>query len=302
MFKVSVAMATYNGEKYIESQLRSVLSQIRQPDEVVITDDCSTDGTAEIINRFISENALTGWSVTVNRENLGYIKNFKNAISKTTGDIVFLCDQDDIWCEDKIESIGSVFTAFDRVCAVSSAFSVIDGDGNDTKKAQSGNFGLINMRLNKALQKIPMRVIMHSNISPGCTLAVRRDIADAYAKSSPCVLPHDYELNLIAAAKDGLYFYNRPLIKYRIHGENTLGLDGKPQTRTEIAREKLNAAEAVMNAGGGSDIFEVCERRLNALENRDKTEILKLNRKAAYRSLYSLRERAGDLLFVLGRD
>ena len=60
MFKVSVAMATYNGEKYIESQLRSVLSQIRQPDEVVITDDCSTDGTVEIINRFISENRLTG--------------------------------------------------------------------------------------------------------------------------------------------------------------------------------------------------------------------------------------------------
>ena len=302
VFKVSVAMATYNGEKYIESQLRSVLSQIRQPDEVIITDDCSTDNTVEIINRFISENRLTGWSVTVNSQNLGYIKNFKNAISKTTGDIVFLCDQDDVWCEDKIESLDSVFTSSHGVRAVSSAFSVIDGNGNDTVSEQDRNFGLINMRLNKTLQKIPMKVIMHSNISPGCTLAVSRETADIYVKSSPCALPHDYELNLIAAAKDGLYFYNRPLIKYRIHGNNTLGLDGKPQTRTEIAREKLNAAEAVMNAGGGADIFDVCEKRLNALENRDKKEILKLNRKAAYRRLYSIKERAGDILFVLGRD
>ena len=178
---------------------------------------------------------------------------------------------------------------------------MIDGNGNDTVSEQDRNFGLINMLLNKTLQKIPMKVIMHSNISPGCTLAVSRETADIYVKSSPCALPHDYELNLIAAAKDGLYFYNRPLIKYRIHGNNTLGLDGKPQTRTEIAREKLNAAEAVMNAGGGADIFDVCEKRLNALENRDKKEILKLNGKAAYRRLYSIKERAGDILFVLGR-
>ena len=56
-----------------------------------------------------------------------------------------------------------------------------------------------------------------------------------------------------------------------------------------------------MNAGGGADIFDVCEKRLNALENRDKKEILKLNRKAAYRRLYSIKERAGDILFTLGR-
>ncbi|MCQ2441204.1 MAG: glycosyltransferase [Clostridia bacterium] len=107
MLKISVAMTSYNGEKFIKTQLSSLLKQIRKPDEVIIVDDVSTDNTVEIIKDFITENGLYDWKLTVNEENLGFKQNFKKALSLATGDIIFLCDQDDDWCEDTIASISS---------------------------------------------------------------------------------------------------------------------------------------------------------------------------------------------------
>lgn len=95
MAKISVAMTTYNGSKYIIKQLDSLKNQSRKIDELVICDDCSTDNTVELVNDYIKSNNLEGWNMYSNENNLGFINNFKQAIKKTTGDIIFLCDQDD---------------------------------------------------------------------------------------------------------------------------------------------------------------------------------------------------------------
>lgn len=305
MLKITVAMTTYNGARYIKQQLTSVYHQIRRPDEVVIIDDGSTDRTVEIINSFIAENDLKSWRVVENRENLGFIRNFRKAVSFAEGDVVFLCDQDDVWYEDKIESISNLFATRPDILAVNSSFTVIDGENNDSDAAGprgKNNYGLIGQRLYRPLEKISLKTVMHRNISPGCTAAFRHEITDAYTRNTDCTLPHDYEMNLLAAAKDGLYFYNMPLVKYRIHDRNTLGFAAKPQTRIEIAAEKYAAAKSIRELPQRERLYLLCAERLRALTARRLTGVLMLWRHSDYLRFYSFKERIGDLVYVFRKN
>jgi len=101
-------MATYNGAKYLPEQLQSFLDQNRQPDEVIISDDCSTDSTVEICQKFANK-APFRVEVIRNENNLGYNKNFENALNHCTGDIIFISDQDDVWFANKIERVLKYF-------------------------------------------------------------------------------------------------------------------------------------------------------------------------------------------------
>lgn len=102
--KISIAMATYNGAKYLREQLESFNTQIRKPDELVVCDDASTDETIDILNEYKS-NVSFDMQVYVNPANLGYVQNFNKALSLCTGDFVFLSDQDDVWFKDKISTL-----------------------------------------------------------------------------------------------------------------------------------------------------------------------------------------------------
>lgn len=102
--KVSIAMATYNGEKFLNDQLKSFLNQTRQPDELVISDDNSSDSTIELLNVF-KESSPFKVKILTSKENVGYTKNFEKALNNVTGDLVFLSDQDDVWFKNKIEKM-----------------------------------------------------------------------------------------------------------------------------------------------------------------------------------------------------
>jgi glycosyltransferase involved in cell wall biosynthesis len=117
MVLISVAMATYNGEDYIEEQLQSIASQNRLPDEVVICDDASTDATVGLIDKF-ARNVPFAIRTYVNGANIGFSRNFNKALSLCEGDIVFLSDQDDVWFADKLSSTLRVFAARSEVCIV----------------------------------------------------------------------------------------------------------------------------------------------------------------------------------------
>ena len=103
--KISVCIASYNGEKYIKEQLNSILCQLEERDEVIISDDSSTDNTVQIIESFKDKR------IKIFREQKfkSPIYNFENAISKATGDIIFLSDQDDIWHKAKVHKIKQYF-------------------------------------------------------------------------------------------------------------------------------------------------------------------------------------------------
>lgn len=102
--KVSIAMATYNGEKYLGEQLLSLALQLRLPDELVISDDFSTDGTLGVIEEF-KNSAPFEVKVLANSTRVGCVGNFSKALSRCSGDLVFLCDQDDFWLSNKIQAM-----------------------------------------------------------------------------------------------------------------------------------------------------------------------------------------------------
>lgn len=106
---ISIAMATYNGEKYLQEQLDSFAVQTIQPDELVVCDDCSNDKTIEILEAF---KAKVNFEVRIlqNENNCGYAKNFARVICEAKGDYVFLSDQDDVWYPNKIETVLKTFT------------------------------------------------------------------------------------------------------------------------------------------------------------------------------------------------
>lgn len=112
--KVSIALATYNGEKYLYEQLSSFVSQTRQPDELVVCDDQSSDQTVNILREF-SRTAPFKVLVFVNDENLGYSQNFSKALSLCSGDYVFLSDQDDVWSPNKIQRVLATFESNEKV-------------------------------------------------------------------------------------------------------------------------------------------------------------------------------------------
>lgn len=217
--KISVAVATYNGEKYIEEQLRSIIAQTRPVDEVIISDDQSTDRTRGIIETFIREHALP-WKLITNPEK-GLFQNFYHAIQGTSGDLVLLCDQDDRWLADKVERIENVFRLHPEVLCLNTSFSYIDDNGDPIAVEQRKNYANNNLIKGTIEQdgivQVPLSDVFCKNISPGMTMAVTRKIIDMYLEHSEKKYIHDWEINCMAALVDGLYFYNAVLTEYRIH-------------------------------------------------------------------------------------
>lgn len=142
----SVAMATYNGALYIEKQLMSIFEQSTPVDEVIISDDGSSDGTLEIVEDFISNHNLGERWRLIHNEKHGVRGNFYNAIRNCTGDVVFLCDQDDVWKGQKVEEICQFFDACPSALCVDTSFVYVDKNGKQIDKtypAKTANNGLI---------------------------------------------------------------------------------------------------------------------------------------------------------------
>ena len=123
-FPISLVMTTYNGSKHIRKQLESLLLQTKQPNEVLIFDDQSTDDTVEIISEYIHANCLFNWTVVKNQNRVGWKKNFIEGIKKASGDYIFLSDQDDIWYPEKIEKMYDAIQ-MQKVCIISAHKSAL---------------------------------------------------------------------------------------------------------------------------------------------------------------------------------
>jgi glycosyltransferase involved in cell wall biosynthesis len=126
--KVSIAMCTCNGEAYLREQLDSILAQTVPPDELIVCDDASTDGTLDIVNSFQQRCAFSV-KVVSNERRLGVCKNFENAIRHCSGDVIFLSDQDDVWVPSKIDTIVAAFDQHPRCGYVFSNAELMDEQG-----------------------------------------------------------------------------------------------------------------------------------------------------------------------------
>lgn len=246
--KVSVALATYNGEKFLCEQLDSIRLQSMPVDEVIISDDHSTDSTVALIQNYIAMYGLNHSWVLKQNPQKGVRENFYHAIKYTTGDVVLLCDQDDVWLPDKVEKIVQTYEMNKNVKCLNTSFVYIDAEGkrlstnNDSDKAN--NNLILHPIEENALDKIPLSLVLNKNISPGMTMAVSREIVNQYLAVSERKVIHDWEINCIAAAFDGLYFLNCVLTKYRIHCQQTISIGNiRKRSVFEVLKNKVKEAE-----------------------------------------------------------
>lgn len=218
MMTTSVVLATYNGERYIIEQLKSILDQTQKVDEVIICDDRSNDRTVSLVNRFIKENNLEeSWSIYINEVNKGYINNFLDALLFVTKDIVFYSDQDDIWDKRKVEYMTQVFRD-DKAEAVYCLDDTIDSDG----KLIHNRLSIINrIPTLKKIKKITLYERLKYGRSPGLCVAFKNSIiSDIRHVSMEFGLPHDLPVGLVAAARGKYYLINKVLVHHRVHQKN----------------------------------------------------------------------------------
>lgn len=219
--KISVCMATYNGERFVKEQLESILSELSSyPDdaEIVIADDGSVDNTLDVFSA-IGDSRIRVLPPRTGNAPLGPTYNFERALKAATGDIIFLSDQDDRWLPGKVQSM---LTALDgnAVLAVHDA-CFIDGEGGELPALKT-------MWSNRPYKAGLFRNWL-KNTYTGCCMAFRRELLSK-ALPFPKNLPmHDQWLGLVAERNFGgarVVPVNRQLIQYRVHEKNATQLVG----------------------------------------------------------------------------
>ena len=208
--RVSVALATYNGEKYILEQLDSVFNQTLKPDEVIISDDHSTDKTKEIVDEYIKSHGLKSWKLIDNERNGGVADNFINAVCHTTGDILFLCDQDDIWENDKIQTMVSAFDS--NTSCVISAIRYVDQAGKEIKKKTSYT--------KKRAHEIDLNELCSVCSYLGMSAAFLRTVYLTVEEALMLKTSHDWALMVCAEDIGKIKYIGEPLQRYRQHSNN----------------------------------------------------------------------------------
>ena len=220
--KISVLLCTYNGEKYIQEQLSSIINQSKMVDEIIVSDDCSRDHTIKKVEEF-AQNCKINIKINSNSLNTGFKKNFYNGLSFCSGDIIFFSDQDDVWEYRKVEKIINLFESNNKALLVFSDAFVTN------EKLEFKSHLLKDVRYNDNFMidsKSQLNMLLADNFITGATMAIRKELINL---ASPFGMewPHDYWLGIIAAINNGLYCINEPLIKYRQHASNAIGINKK---------------------------------------------------------------------------
>lgn len=204
--RISVAMATYNGEKYIKEQIDSILLNLQTNDEIIISDDGSTDDTVEIINNY-NDKRIKIYDGPKN----GLIKNFENAIKNCKGKYIFLSDQDDIWEKDKVKTVINVFEV--KKCSVVIHDCVVVDENNS--KILNNSF----YSIRKSKKGFLKNVIKNSYI--GCCMAFESDLIKNIVPIPTNIAMHDQWIGLLGEINgNGSVFIEEKLIHYRRHENN----------------------------------------------------------------------------------
>jgi glycosyltransferase involved in cell wall biosynthesis len=229
--KVSVCMAAFQGEKFICAQLQSILRQLSADDEVIVVDDCSSDGTRDVVRSLRDPRIL----LVEHARNRGVTKTFEEALGRATGDIIFLSDQDDVWADDKVRAVLDIFQTDSEVMVVASDAALIDQCGKLLGRSYYETRGRFRSGLFSNLIRCKFL---------GCTMAFRSELLEK-------VLPfpgkfkvmHDLWIGSVNALRRGRTFYlDQNLVFYRRHsGAVTAG----KLNSTRRLKNRLNMVSAV---------------------------------------------------------
>ena len=200
---ITVCLTTYNGEKFIEDQLDSIICQLSDKDEIIVSDDASTDKTVSIIENY-NDNRI---KIIKTPDRKGVIGNVESALEQAKGDYIFLADQDDIWLPNKVEVCINALSKYDLVisdCLVTDENrNIIHESFYEVNKSQSNKW---------------MALLKNSYL--GCCMAFRRDILDKALPFPENIPMHDIWIGNIAAFFYSVKFIPDKLIYFRRHQAN----------------------------------------------------------------------------------
>lgn len=233
--KISVCMATYNGEKFVREQLECIWQQTCKPAEVIICDDDSTDGTREIIRDFITENHLEDtWKLIHNQERKGYPGNFYYCMGLANGDVVYLADQDDIWSPEKIERMQEVLEGQDAIKILACKMELVDAEGKDIKTLIKPNYS----KETGQVRNVSLEQVLYKNEWSGMVLAYRNEW---YQQNKDVIdnlkIPHDLSLCIRGALGHGMHQMDCVLAWHRRHENNAAGEEHRIQKLLDKERK-----------------------------------------------------------------
>lgn len=256
--KISVVVSVFNGEKYISEQLDSLRHQIRRPDEVLLFDDGSSDKTPQIVTDYITKYSLANWKYTRNPENKGWRRNFMEGMWAASGDLVFSCDQDDIWHQDKLKIMSEVMENSPQISLLTSNYELFfeDGSHKDGFKQNDGSVSQIPLKNNYLLVG-----------RPGCTHCIRKELLDIARKYWRPEYPHDALLWRLSLFSDGLYNYNGNLIRWRKHQNSAFTKESRDLKSFAAKKKWIQTARA---------FDDTLREYVNSSEIADKTTKLRV--------------------------
>jgi glycosyltransferase involved in cell wall biosynthesis len=243
--KISVVMATYNGERYLRGQLDSIIKQTLKPDEVIVCDDSSADSTVEILEQYRIDHQIKFY---VNKNRLGLIKNFKNAVSRVKeGNYIALSDQDDVWFLDKLEKCAKALKAIDQFnipCMVHSDLLYVDAKDNIISPSFRKTLGQHKYAQN-------LQTLLYGNFVNGCTSLFNPALREGFlAMPDQITLNHDGWMALLAFTFGKVAYLNEPLVKYRKHDSNA-SIDNSKQVNNRF----VTTLKQLVKASQKSDDF-----------------------------------------------
>jgi len=235
--RISVAMCTFNGGRYLLEQLASIARQTRQPFELVVCDDHSTDETVAILKQFQAAVPFPVRAIQ-NALRLGSTRNFDQAIGLCRGELIALCDQDDRWLPEKLERLSDALMENPFLGGVFSDAVLIDGDGLPVgaRLFSHHNFSPAKLR---SFISCPISTLLKHDVVTGATLMFRASIR-RYCSPIPASWVHDGWLSWMIALHSRLSLIPEPLIEYRIHARQQLGVGQStqsPGSRGETRRQ-----------------------------------------------------------------
>lgn len=288
---IEIVICTYNGAKFLASQLDSIAKQSHQPDVISIYDDKSTDNSLIIAEsyRVLFESFGIEYQVTQNKINIGYSENFAQAVRKSKCEFIFFCDQDDLWSPSKIAVIFQKFQD-NTVDLIFSDGFVVDEFG--MSKVSHSVLESYQLSANKIenFNKKPMQYLVRRNYVNGCAAAIRQ-CAALQAGPPPQGMPHDYWFTLWSALHGGVICLPNRLYEYRQHDNNAIGIGRNnlfhqllaifrsPRGPRERELRILNSAFARLNLIDNPDV-NLLREKLNWMNNiiNESSRLLRFTR------------------------
>lgn len=313
--RISVVLAVYNGSRYLDEQLTSVREQERPPDEIVVVDDGSDDGSLDIVREVLGDGP-TDVVISTNASRLGPAANFGEGIRRATGDTIVLCDQDDRWRSDKLARLESVLQRTNAL-AVFSDGRLIDGAGVPLGRRLWEDANFTGRHLRRWEREDQLGVLLRTNVVTGASLAFRASLRRLVLPIPPTAW-HDHWIALLAASTGSIVAVPDLLIDYRLHGLNAMGLEsrsmrdrlGRWLSAPDLARTSLRLRDVhqrLQEHDADDDVLLRMEEMIQHFECRSglpaarPVRVLPVMREAASGRYHRLASGAGSIVVDLIR-